>query len=352
MTYKPPEIQHDNGSALVANWTAKERDASKDYLRSMTSKNAANKPTPSELKAIEAFGDPLASIMKNVLKRWHKAMKCAVALQNLDEKNSLRPIRQTEQVHLIMTYLQTYQRLFDSTFGLMEEQSHPPSDDDEHCKVRIRSTGFAAKVFLGIIMADRLSAVIQKRKELRESTGFLPVEVQDLSEDSKDCPICCDELGVPNPEGVQEEPIRLVICCHQVFGEKCLKLWLKENWKTFDRDSCPNCRFKFPGTFLTKLTKDDPIQEKVEDENNEDNDDGNEDDNDEETDGEGSQTDEVEATTSEDSSTGESTTTDSTSSEPMTVEASEEDTPMGNTQVEIIETIEVDWQMQDSSTQW
>lgn len=346
------KTQHDDGGALMAGWSTKERNASKALLQTITSTNAAVRPTPSEQQVFTAFGNPLETILKYVLKRWHKAMK--FKLHDANDKHSLKPIKQTEQIELIMTYLKLYQHEYEACFGTMEDQEHPPTDETP-TTVRIRSTGFAAKVFLGIIMADRLWAINQRRKALRESSGFLPVQVEDLDDESKHCSICCDELGVANPEGEVEKPIRLVMCCYQVFGESCLKTWLKENWKTFDRDTCPNCRYKFPESFLEKLLGEDRKEKKER---------SDEDDDEDEAD-QGSQSDEDEDRDRETSGGSSEGTASSSENTPVAEEASlvaaqsaivetvieeapvvespidEEDTPMGNTQIEIAELFEI-----------
>jgi hypothetical protein len=68
-------------------------------------------------------------------------------------------------------------------------------------------------------MADRLHVITQKRQDERERIGFEEVAASDLEQDSKDCPICQDPLGIPNPEGARENPIRLTVCCGQIFGD-------------------------------------------------------------------------------------------------------------------------------------
>jgi len=63
------------------------------------------------------------------------------------------------------------------------------------------------------------------------------LNINDLED--KCCPICYDEIGIQNADGVVEQPIRLPKCKH-VFGDKCLDTWFKEN------DTCPYCRDKLP----------------------------------------------------------------------------------------------------------
>lgn len=230
---------------LLAGWTSEDRRKSQRHLMNATSINVGSVPTPFEEKVFGAVGDTLASILRYVLKRWHKAMKMTL------DRHSLKPVKVEQQLQLIAQYLRWYHQEHEATYGTMEKQN--ASEPSAKGTVTIRSTGYAAEVFLGVIMADRVWVLNQRRKDLCKTEGFVPIEPSSLTDDSKYCTICCDELGVANPEGDIENPVRVVICCHQVFGENCLKIWLKENWKTFDRDTCPNCRFKFPETFLEKL---------------------------------------------------------------------------------------------------
>lgn len=54
---------------------------------------------------------------------------------------------------------------------------------------------------------------------------------------SKACVICYNEFGIPNPENINEAPLRLPKCKH-IFGDHCIKKWFEES------DSCPYCRDK------------------------------------------------------------------------------------------------------------
>ncbi|KFY82354.1 hypothetical protein V500_10600, partial [Pseudogymnoascus sp. VKM F-4518 (FW-2643)] len=65
------------------------------------------------------------------------------------------------------------------------------------------------------------------------------VELSSLAGDDRNCIICYNEFGIKNPDGNIECAVRLPKCKH-VFGDHCLKHWLK------DSDSCPYCRDKLP----------------------------------------------------------------------------------------------------------
>ncbi|KAM0137193.1 hypothetical protein ACHAO1_004145 [Botrytis cinerea] len=67
-----------------------------------------------------------------------------------------------------------------------------------------------------------------------------------LTQEERSCSICYEEIGVANPEGVIEQPLRMPKCKH-IFGDVCLKTWFKEN------DSCPYCRDKVPTQSTRKV---------------------------------------------------------------------------------------------------
>ncbi|KAL1870252.1 hypothetical protein VTK73DRAFT_2801 [Phialemonium thermophilum] len=82
--------------------------------------------------------------------------------------------------------------------------------------------------------------VSTKRVASRAALAALQsVEIDTLSENERVCVICYNEFGVPNPEGINEAPLRLPKCKH-IFGDHCIKKWFEES------DSCPYCRDKLP----------------------------------------------------------------------------------------------------------
>jgi len=190
----------------------------------------------------------------------------------------LRPLKEREHVDLIMDYLKIFHEEYERLFGLMEDcrphssaaggggviADSPDGGNNNGSlgvikdnTVYIRSTGYGAKVFLGLLMADRLHVVERTRKEERERLAYETVDISELPEDGKYCPVCQDLLGVQTPEGTIEAPIKLLICCGQVIGETCLKSWLGEWVNDQQKNSCPCCRFQFPKSFLEKLFKDE-----------------------------------------------------------------------------------------------
>jgi hypothetical protein len=195
------------------------------------------------------FGKTVALILRDTLKRWGKAMRAKVR-----SDPELRPIKEAQHVNLIMDYLKVFQHGYESKFGLMEETKQSVQCEVRDNTMHIRTTGYGAKVFLGLVMADRVHVVDRKRRHEREKIGFVAVDPSKLPADSKDCSICQDAMGVQTPEGEKESPVKLVICCGQIVGEECLKTWLNEvAYGDILRETCPVCRYKFPAAFLEKL---------------------------------------------------------------------------------------------------
>jgi hypothetical protein len=158
-----------------------------------------------------------------------------------------------------MQYLRKFQTSYEEVFGLVEDTKSSRFEEGKNGTVHIRSTGYGVKVLLGLLMADRLHVVERKRREQREKISFTKVEVSSIPADCRICAICQDEMGIENPEGNVEDPLRLVICCDQHIGENCLKAWLGEQMVGHDqpRDTCPICRFTYPSSFVEKLFEGD-----------------------------------------------------------------------------------------------
>lgn len=85
------------------------------------------------------------------------------------------------------------------------------------------------------------------RQHARKSAGFRvsiaaleSLQVADLPEGERMCPICYNDYGVEGPEGINEAPLRIPRCRH-IFGDHCIKKWLTQ------KHTCPYCRDTVPG---------------------------------------------------------------------------------------------------------
>lgn len=133
----------------------------------------------------------------------------------------------------------------------MEENSVFGKINDEG-SIHINSTGYGVKHLIGLMLADRLQVIDWYLRQQREQVCFERVGSMELPADSKNCCVCQDPLDTETPEGTLEQGLMMVICCHQVIGENCLKHWLSRSGPAI-RKNCPNCRFDFPTCFLVKL---------------------------------------------------------------------------------------------------
>ena len=85
-----------------------------------------------------------------------------------DKNRFLTMYTQKEDVTCIVEYISLYQTEFELKFGKLEG----PKPSNGSC-LSITSVGHTIKVFLGLIMADRMTVVREKCAEARVQAGFL-----------------------------------------------------------------------------------------------------------------------------------------------------------------------------------
>ncbi|KFX92909.1 hypothetical protein V490_05100 [Pseudogymnoascus sp. VKM F-3557] len=117
------------------------------------------------------------------------------------------------------------------------------------CLVYLNSSPQAIKMLVICMVTDRIHALDELRNERRQQIGATLVNIEDLPSDAKDCPICRETLGVQNELGELELPVRLVSCCGQYAGERCLQEW----YQSPEGRSCPLCRRTPSSSFFEKL---------------------------------------------------------------------------------------------------
>ncbi|KAF4628307.1 hypothetical protein G7Y89_g9844 [Cudoniella acicularis] len=237
----------NDGVALCPGFTPLCRELSKDYLSNKDPTLTYHLPTPSEEPVFALFSLTMSTIMETNLARWAAKMLDVLP-------KDIRPIREREHVDLIMDHLKQFQKDYEQCFGKIEDTRGGALGEIRDNTVYIRSTGYGAKVLLGLLMADRLHVVDRYRRLQRETICFRYVDYQSLAEDSKNCVICQEQLGAISPEMIQEMPIELTICCGQIIGAACLKRWLEEQRP---RGNCPICRHQFSQIFLEKFFEGD-----------------------------------------------------------------------------------------------
>jgi len=175
--------------------------------------------------------------------------------EKIRTEREFRRVGQFQHVTLILQYLQDFTRQYEEAFGYMEENHNSDLGVVSDGTVTIKSTGYGAKLVLGLMMGDRVQVARNIRKNERYLIGLLEVDKTDvLKEDEKHCPICQDEMGVENLDGVKEACVEMAICCGQYFGEVCLKTWFSEHSNDGStKTTCPYCRFNVPQPLLYKF---------------------------------------------------------------------------------------------------
>jgi hypothetical protein len=250
-------VQNPEGKPLLPDFTSQTRQQTKEYLSINNDLVSWGSLTPTEQILMVRFGTTMTSIVEKVLMRWAQVMD-----SKIQELGSLRPIREYDNVLLIVEHLKIFQNNYERLFGKMEEGKRTFNEQID--TVYIASTGYGMKVLLGLFMADRVHVIERTRRISREKIGFSVVDVSELKDDSKTCTICQEKLGVQSLDGVQEDPIRLVICCSQVLGRECLKTWLKEFVHGIGhRATCPLCRVKFRENFLKKIFSKEEYEKRL-----------------------------------------------------------------------------------------
>ncbi|KAH8668179.1 hypothetical protein BGZ60DRAFT_515588 [Tricladium varicosporioides] len=234
--------------ALCPGFTPAAREATKQYLSSREQMAFFPIPTPLEEPVLALFAPTLSELMKMTLAQWATDMLTRLA-------PGLRPINEKEQVDRIMNHLKNFQRHYECAYGRIEETRGGILGEIKDNTVYIRSTGYGAKVLLGLLMADRLHVIDRERRKSREAIGFEEMVVTELDKDNRNCLICGDEFGVESGE----RPLQLVICCSKIFGDACLRLWL-EGYDGRTNQTCPHCRHRFPASFIDRLI---PVHEDV-----------------------------------------------------------------------------------------
>lgn len=209
--------------------------------------------TPIEDPIIENFGQLMRHLIEKVLHRWAIAMLNLLGTQDLERQ--FAPINEKVQVDLIMNFLRYFQRKYEKVWGFMEEIHGAGMGDGYSNKeqaVHIQSTGYGAKVLVGLLMADRLHVVDRLRFAERARIGYREVKPDGLKANCKDCAICQETIGVKHADtGASDEvAVELVICCGNTIGITCLREWLKPH---AGNGCCPICRHRFSMAFREKL---------------------------------------------------------------------------------------------------
>lgn len=199
-----------------------------------------------EVAAVEQLGPYVSATIKYVL-----ALYVGYLLQYIEHGiEEWKSIKWQMHSDSVSTAMRIFRGHWENHYGMMAEF---PATLPEHFHdgvISIKSTGQGANILLGLILSNRATVADKSRDWARLDTGFKEVAIEELPNDSRDCSICRDPLGVENEEGYEESAIRLIFCCGQIIGRRCLKNWLDPAER---QTSCPTCRAKFSTSFINKL---------------------------------------------------------------------------------------------------
>lgn len=196
------------------------------------------------------------------MKRWGKELST-----RLLQGNQLRDPKNSDSIPLVCHYLERFSEKFEVFFGTMERYEEMK---DPKGVVVIKSTGFCAKLAVGLMMTDRLHVINHLRRRERERICFETITPEKLAVGDQVCFTCLQPYFEAGEEGEIEQPIKLVICCNQIIGFDCLKTWLNMQSATgLFKKTCPMCRFEFPKCFLDRFCTPENLEEDKELDNGE-----------------------------------------------------------------------------------
>jgi len=124
------------------------------------------------------------------------------------------------------------------------------------CAVHVNSIPEVIKMFVIMIVTDRIHALDALRQTRRHEIGMAYVSVGDLPKGADNCPICSEPFGTLRKDAESDDPVRLVCCCGQYVGARCLKMWYRKYG-----GACPFCRTPPTDSLIDKLFDGEPDYE-------------------------------------------------------------------------------------------
>ncbi|UKZ66736.1 uncharacterized protein TrAtP1_007908 [Trichoderma atroviride] len=129
----------------------------------------------------------------------------------------------------------------DGTMPALPYYVGPPQMHQHKVTTRLHHRPYTT--IFGAAATSKIDVLQQSTAGVTEyAPNGISIKIEDLPEKDRECSICYNKYGTEFPEGIREAPRRLPKCRH-VFGDYCLKIWLKQSI------SCPYCRDKLPLRF-------------------------------------------------------------------------------------------------------
>lgn len=156
-------------------------------------------------------------------------------------------IAQEDRIVQIIDQLRVFTTDWQGEFGALAKYEEVTESEYKKGLFIVNSCGQGHEALLALMLIDRANVIDDYRKRERRRIGSMKV-VPVAGEPCDECPICREELNKENEDGVTEHGVRIVYCCSNVFGNKCLALWSEGGAGT-----CPMCNTRLPEEVVEQL---------------------------------------------------------------------------------------------------
>ncbi|EPE34662.1 RING/U-box [Glarea lozoyensis ATCC 20868] len=225
---------------LLPGYSAVERQAHVKEMEALGLDKFHTKLFPLEEKALEQIGQQPAFIITGLLRRWFTEVLDAVRLLPPEH-----PLDIAFHDQRSAQYTQTMLNNLQKVFGSHEFTGIPYADG----LIKISSFADGCRILMDTFFEDRLRVIaylrdLQIRQQLASKPNpfFSRLDIKDIADDDKECPICREEFGDNDTVA-----IRLDVCCKKIIGANCLMDWMRIG------DTCPCCRHELGVEFYHRL---------------------------------------------------------------------------------------------------
>lgn len=236
---------------LFKNYTPEARKAVRKHLIRAAKNSVLALPTSIEKPIIDRLGPKVAAIFDWVLRAW-----CDDVFKLIPKTPFRTPHHEVVPIMVaIQRRTKQFKLIWEKYFGIMDkDRTLYKIAPHGRPAVNVKSTGAASQILMHSMLDDRVKVLQERRLRWRQKMCFLEgvcflKEIPHLEPPAdKECPICTTEYCTEMPEGTMEAPLRMIACCGNYLGSKCLRRWVKTG-----NASCPICREKLSFRFCSIL---------------------------------------------------------------------------------------------------
>ncbi|KAI9743150.1 MAG: hypothetical protein M1818_003445 [Claussenomyces sp. TS43310] len=253
LTPKPVSVKHAElwyfsgpNPALFVNYTSAVRRAIRNYLTAHEDDNEVGRITQLERVVMEQLGPDAALVICKALEVWFEF----VVLHINELPFAKKLIDSKELVASLRMFTARFRQFWEERFGMMDcaDRILQVCSDGRRA-MPISSTGAATKIFVSLMLKDRLKVLEIRRQAWRQECGFVQYSLDAIPPDRQECPICQERYGNVDDTGVVDVPIFVVACCGNLFGLRCLRTWYMQPHGA----ACPICRWRPTDHFIDML---------------------------------------------------------------------------------------------------